>query len=182
MRIEEAEKNAERLSGQVEELSGVANAAVTAAKNAQGTADEAKSTATTAMQRINGLDDYEVFKSVTVHFKTGSARLSPEAKAAIDEAAGSIGENLKGWIVTVAGYADSTGKAAKNSSLSERRANAVINYLVTQHNLPLRRLVQPFGYGSLNPVGSNDTNEGRAENRRVEITVLVNKGVSQASL
>lgn len=67
---------------------------------------------------------------------------------------------------------------ARNHSLSERRANAVIDYLVTKHGLPPRRLVQPFGYGSSNPVASNDTSNGRALNRRVEISVLINKGIS----
>ena len=76
------------------------------------------------------------------------------------------------------GYADSTGKTARNRSLSERRADAVINFLVTTYNLPPRRLVQPFGYGSLNPVADNATDEGRALNRRVEIKVLVNKALS----
>lgn len=178
-RIGEVEQNAQRLSGQVDELCGVANAAVTAAKNAQATADQAQSDASNANERINGLDDYEVFKSVTVHFKPGSAVLSPAAKTLIDEAADSVrGGNLKGWIVAVTGYADSTGKTAKNRSLSERRADAVINYLVTTYDLPTRRLVQPFGYGSSNPVATNDTREGRTLNRRAEIKVLVNKGIS----
>lgn len=178
-RIGEAEQNAQRLAGQVDELSGVANGAVVAAKNAQATADQAQSDASSANERINGLDDYEVFKSITVHFKPGSAVLSPAAKTLIDEAADSVrGENLKGWIVAVTGYADSTGKTEKNRSLSERRANAVINYLVTTYDLPTRRIVQPFGYGSLKPVATNDTREGRTMNRRAEIKVLVNKGIS----
>jgi outer membrane protein OmpA-like peptidoglycan-associated protein len=190
MRIDEAEKriaedeqNAKRLSGQVDELSIVANAAGAAAENAQATADLAGQAAKIANNRINGLDDYEVFKTVTVHFKTGSAVLSAAAKTQIDEAAASVqNENLSGWIVAVVGYADSTGKSAKNRSLSERRANAVIRYLVTKYDLPMRRVVQPFGYGALSPVATNDTREGRSLNRRVEIRVLVNKGMSsQAS-
>ena len=181
-RIGEAEQNAQRLSGQVEEVSSVANAAGAAAKNAQATADQAQSDANTANQRINGLDDYEVFKTVTVHFKAGSALLTPEAKTEIDEAATSVqGDNLNGWILAVVGYADSTGKTAKNRSLSARRANAVINYLVTKYDLPMRRLVQPFGYSSLNPVAANDTRDGRAKNRRAEIRVLVNKGITSES-
>ena len=178
-RISESEENAKRLAGQVDELSSVANAARADAAKAQTSADQAQSDANTANQRINGLDDYTVFKTVTVLFKSGSAVLTPEAQQEIDQAAATIqGENLKGWMVAVTGYADSTGKTATNRSLSERRANAVINYLVTKYNLPPRRLVQPFGYGSSNPVASNDTSTGRAQNRRVEISVLVNKGIS----
>ena len=68
---------------------------------------------------------------MTVHFKPGSARLSAKAKQEIDAMAESMREDLKGWIVAVEGFADSTGRTAANRSLSERRANAVIDYLVT---------------------------------------------------
>jgi OmpA-OmpF porin, OOP family len=129
--------------------------------------------------QIQPTNDYAIVKTVTVLFKSGSAVLLPEAQQEIDQAAAGIQvENLKGWMIAVTGYADSTGKTAGNLSLSDRRANAVINYLVTKHGLPPRRLVQPFGYGSSNPVASNDTSKGRALNRRVEISVLVNKGIS----
>ena len=182
-RLDQAEDNAQRLSGQVEELSSVANAAVASAKNAQATADQAQLAATTANERITRLDDFEVFKTITVHFKSGSAYLSRRAKGEIDEAAANLkGENLKGWIVSVTGYADSTGRSGRNRSLSDRRAGAVMDYLVTQHNVPLQRLVQPFGYGSQKAIETNHTSQGRAQNRRVEINILVSKGVSQASL
>jgi OmpA-OmpF porin, OOP family len=174
----QAEQNAQRLGGQVDELSTVANAALSSAKNAQSTADQAASDASTANDRINALDDYEVFSTLTVHFKLGSARLSARAKDEIDEIADNIRANLKGWIVAVEGFADSNGPSAKNRSLSERRADAVINYLVTKHGFPPRHVIQPFGYGSLNPVAGNNTGEGRALNRRAEITVLINKGIS----
>jgi outer membrane protein OmpA-like peptidoglycan-associated protein len=178
-RLDQAETNARHLSGQVDELSTVANAALSSAKNAQSTADQAESDASTANDRINALDDYEVFSTMTVHFKPGSARLSARAKEEIDEVANSIRANLKGWIVAVEGFADSKGRTARNHSLSERRADAVINYLVTKHGFPPRRVVQPFGYGSLNPAATNDTREGRSLNRRAEITILINKGISQ---
>ena len=182
-RIDQAEQNAQRLSGQVEELSSVANGASVAAKNAQTSADQAQLAANTANERITRLDDFEVFRTITVHFKSGSAYLSRKAKAEMDEAAANLkDDNLKGWMVSVIGYADSTGKAGRNRSLSDRRANAVIDYLVTQHNVPLQRLVQPFGYGSQKPIETNHTSQGRAQNRRVEINILVSKGVSQASL
>jgi outer membrane protein OmpA-like peptidoglycan-associated protein len=162
-------------------LSVVADSAGAAAKNAQTTADQAQSTADVANQRINALDDYDVLKTFTVHFKSGSAVLSAAAKTQLDEAVSDINENLKGWLVVVEGYADSRGNTANNRSLSERRANAVINYLVTKHDLPIRRVVQPFGYGSLDPIATNTSRSGRSLNRRAEITVLVNQGISSQS-
>lgn len=183
-RIAVAEQNGERLSGQVAELSAVAAAANDAAKGAQASADRAQAEADSASSRINSMDDYQLLETFTVHFRPGSAVLSPAAKAQLDAAATMVqNDNLKGWVIEITGYADSTGNMARNHSLSGRRAEAVINYLVTTYNLPLRRLVQPFGYGSLNPVADNATGQGRALNRRVEIKVLVNKGLSsQASL
>lgn len=183
-RIAVAEQNGERLSGQVAELSAVAATANDAAKGAQASADRAQAEADSASSRINSMDDYQLLETFTVHFPPGSAVLSPAAKAQIDAAATMVqNDNLKGWVIEITGYADSTGNMARNRPLSERRANAVINYLVTTYNLPLRRLVQPFGYGSLNPIADNGTGEGRSLNRRVEIKVLVNKGLSsQASL
>jgi outer membrane protein OmpA-like peptidoglycan-associated protein len=183
-RITSAEQNAARLSGQVTELSAVAAAANDAAGHAQASADRAQADASNASDRINAMDDYELLQTFTVHFRSGSAVLSREAQAQIDLAATQVqSKNLKGWLIEIVGYADSRGKTARNRSLSDRRADAVIDYLVTTYNLPLRRLVQPFGYGSLNPVADNATGEGRSLNRRVEIKVLVNKGLSaQAGL
>jgi len=177
-RIGEAEQNAQRLSGQVDEVISVATAATSAAKNAQSTADQAESDATTANARINTLDDYKVLATIAVHFKNGSARLSPAAKAEIDAVADLVSENLNGWLVAVEGYADSIGRTAGNRSLSERRAKAVIDYLVTKHGVPPYRVAQPFGFGSSNPVAANITRQGRSLNRRAEIKVLVNKGIA----
>ena len=170
-RLDQTEQNAQRLSGQVDELSTVAN-------DALSTANQAKSSASAANERISALDDYNVLSTTTVHFKSGSARLSAKAKQAIDEMAASISKDLNGWIVAVEGYADSTGRTERNRSLSEQRAKAVIDYLVTNHGLPPRRVVQPFGYGSMNPAATNDSGAGRALNRRAQIMVLTNKGIS----
>jgi outer membrane protein OmpA-like peptidoglycan-associated protein len=171
-RIAEAEANEKRMSGQIDENTALA-------QKAQGTADEALKSATTANNRINGLDEFDPVKTISVLFATGSPTLGPKGKSVIDEAAAWVKtQNTKGWVVAVVGFADTTGNTAKNRSLSERRANSVIGYLVTRHNLPLQRLVQPFGYGDSNPVADNTTDEGRAKNRRVEIRLLVNKGIA----
>jgi len=171
-RIAAQEEEARRLAREAEE-----NAAAT--RKAREKAEEAMKSATMANNRINGLDDFDPVRTITVLFATGSSVLGPKGKAEIDRAAAWVKtQNTKGWVVAVVGFADTTGNTAANRKLSERRANAVIGYLVTKHNLPLQRLVQPFGYGDLKPVAENLTAEGRAKNRRVEIRLLVNKGIA----
>ena len=169
----------ERLAGQILETQAVAEAARAEAEKAKTDAAKAQQTADRANDRINGLDDFDPIKNITVYFKTGSATLGPKAKQTIDEAAAWVKtQNPKGWVVAVIGYADSTGNTARNRDLSERRAQSVIYYLVTKHKLPLQRLVQPFGYGQLEPVAENKTAAGRAKNRRAEIRLMVNKGIA----
>jgi len=170
LRLQQQEQ--ERLAGQIEE-----NRALTA--QAQASAEKAQQTADYANNRINGLDDFDPIKTVTVNFASGSATLGPKAKATIDEAAAWVKtQNTKGWVMAVIGYADTTGSSQRNIDLSERRANAVIYYIVNKYKMPLNRLVQPFGYGQLEPVAENKTKAGRAKNRRVEIRLMVNKGIA----
>ena len=169
----------EPLERESEENAAAAARAQAAAREAQGTADAALKSAEIANNRINGLDEYDPVKTITVLFATGSSVLGPKGKATIDEAAAWVKtQNTKGWVVAVVGFADTAGQTEANRKLSERRANAVIGYLVQKHNLPLQRLVQPFGYGENKPVAENTTAEGRAKNRRVEIRLLVNKGIA----
>jgi OmpA-OmpF porin, OOP family len=84
---------------------------------------------------------------------------------------------LKGYIIEVMGYTDSTGSAAMNTKLSEDRAKSVIFYLVQQSAVPVRHIVAPGVMGEYGAAAPNETKAGRAENRRVEATVLVNKGI-----
>jgi len=168
-RIGASEENQKRLAGQIDENTALANRAQSSAERAQLTADEANN-------RINGLDEWDLIKTITVPFATGSATIGPKGQAIINEAAAWVKEqNTKGWMVAVVGFADSTGNNTANKKLSERRSNSVIGYLVGKHNLPLTRLIQPFGAGVDQPVASNATADGRAQNRRVEIRLLKNK-------
>jgi outer membrane protein OmpA-like peptidoglycan-associated protein len=177
LQMQQAEQ--ERLAGQLQETTAVANAATAAAADAKTAAEKAQQTADYANNRINGLDDFDPIKTITVYFTSGSATLGPKAKATIDEAAVWVKtQNTKGWVVAVIGYADTQGNTERNRSLSERRANNVIYYLVTTKGLKQQRLVQPFGYGQLEPVAENKTSSGRAKNRRVEIRLMINKGIS----
>jgi outer membrane protein OmpA-like peptidoglycan-associated protein len=178
-RIAAAEANAQKLAGQIEENTALANEARARADAAQARADAAMKNAELANHRINGLDDFDPIKTYTVLFKLNSSVLTAKAKADIDAGAAWVRtQNTKGWVVAVVGFADTTGNTARNRALSERRANAVIGYLVMKHNLPLQRLVQPFGYGESNPAADNKTADGRAKNRRVEIRLLMNRGIA----
>ena len=183
LRQQQAEQ--ERLAGQLSETQAVVEAnrqeAREAAERNRLAAEKAQSTADLANNRINGLDDFDPVKTITVTFRTGSATLGPQAKKTIDEAAAWVKtQNTNGWVMAVIGYADSTGNTARNRSLSDRRAQAVIYYIVTKYRTPMHRFVQPFGYGELEAVGDNKTKSGRAKNRRVEIRLLVNKGIAGA--
>ena len=128
--------------------------------------------------RIANLDSYVTKFEGTVYFASGSFALTDESKQTLD---GLIkqGTGLKGFLVEVAGYTDNTGAMELNQLLSTRRTNAVVQYLA-EHNVPLRRIVNPTGLGESKPAGDNATAEGRAMNRRVDVKVLINKGIAEA--
>src|SRR2546423_1540234 len=113
-------------------------------------------------------------------FKVNSAVISPEDRQALDELARKAA-TTKGYVIEITGHADSTGNVERNRALSQQRADAVVRYLQENHDIPLRRIVTPFGYGDLRPVADNGTAEGRKQNRRVEVKILVNQGISSKS-
>ena len=124
------------------------------------------------------MDDYVVQSTATVNFRVNSARLSPEGKASLDEVA-TAATMMKGYVIEITGFASAEGSAARNKELSKRRAQAVIDYLVETHNVPLRRIGQSYGFGELQAVADNSTREGREQNRRVEVKLLVSRGLNQ---
>jgi len=177
-KLSQVEENAQRLSGQLDELAAVANTAKGGARAAQESADAAIAGVNETNERISALDDYTPETTTAVNFKVNSAVLTDDAKAKLDEIA-TKAMNTKGYVVEVAGFTDSTGGTEKNRLLSQRRADSVIRYLVENHSIPLRRIITPYGYGKTNPVADNTTREGREQNRRVEVKLLVNKGILQ---
>jgi len=177
-RLSDVEQNAQKMSGQLDELAAISNAARGGAKAAQETADAAVSGVNQTNERISALDDYTPQETTAVNFRTGSSVLNADAKEKLDAIA-TKALNSKAYVLEVTGYADATGSIARNRALSQRRADAVITYLVEQHKIPLRRIVTPYGFGELDPVADNKTRSGRAENRRVEVKMLVNKGLTQ---
>ncbi len=177
-RLTQAEENAMRVSGQIDELMAVSNAARGGARAAQDTADAAVAGVNATNQRISSLDDYVVQSSATVNFRVNSSVLSPEAKASLDEVA-TAAMTLRGYVIEVTGFASAEGSAARNKLLSEQRAEAVKRYLIETHNVPLRRIGTSYGYGVLQPVADNTTREGREANRRVEVKLMVSRGLNQ---
>jgi len=177
-RLSQAEENAQRISGQIDELMAVSNAAKGGAKAAQDTADAAVAGVNATNQRIGAIDDYVVQSTSTVNFKVGSAVLLPDAKTQLDQVA-QTALAMKGYVLEVTGFASADGDTNKNKSLSQRRAQAVIDYLVETHNIPLRRISTSYGFGELQAVADNTTREGREQNRRVEVKIIASRGLNQ---
>ncbi len=172
-RLAPVEANELKMSGQIDELNAVSNAARGGAKAAQETADSAHA-------RIAALDDYEAVGNITVQFKVGSAVLSEAARKSLDDLALKAGK-LKGYVIEVAGFASSEGNPAFNQRLSNQRAEAVSEYLAEKHDIPLRRIMTPTGYGVSHPMADNATRAGRQENRRVEVKLMVSRGITGPS-
>ncbi|HTP66656.1 MAG TPA: OmpA family protein [Geobacteraceae bacterium] len=129
-------------------------------------------------KRFGELKEYDLKEIVTVLFDVNSAKLSDKAKADLKSLADKA-KGLKGYLIEVAGYADSSGKADYNQDLSDRRAAAVTAYLRKSCEVPISRVLAPAAMGMSKPVASNETPAGKAENRRVEVKVIVNRGLSQ---
>jgi len=128
-------------------------------------------------QRFMALSEYDVKGEATVKFAVGSSKISAKDQEEI-KALAQTAKGLTGYIVEVMGYADTTGAAAMNTKLSEERAKGVVTYLVQQGNVPVRHIVAPGAMGEYGAKAPNETKAGRAENRRVEIKLLVNKGIT----
>jgi OmpA-OmpF porin, OOP family len=128
-------------------------------------------------QRFTALSEYDVRRQATVNFEVGSTKISVKDQIELKELANTA-TSLKGYIIEVTGYADSTGDAAMNTKLSEDRAKAVVTYLMQKGEVPVRHIVAPGAMGEYGAAAPNETEAGRAENRRVEVKVLVNKGIN----
>jgi len=126
--------------------------------------------------RFTALSEYEVKGQATVNFGVGSTKISAQDQEELKNLA-QTAAGLTGYIIEVTGYADSSGSAAMNTKLSENRAKAVVTFLMQQGNVPVRHIVAPGAMGEYGSAAPNETKAGRAENRRVVVKVLVNKGI-----
>jgi len=164
-----------RLSTDVTDVKGRADRAQSQADTALSRANEANTRVSGAEQSVNdlrsNLDAYALQNTATVRFKFDSYQLTPEAKEALDQLAAQIKDRTN-FILEIEGFADWIGKDAYNNQLTQKRADAVRRYLAEQHDIPLFRM-HNLGFGEMRPVADNHTREGRAENRRVEVRLLV---------
>ena len=128
-------------------------------------------------KRFSELSEYDTKDQLNVHFASGSTKISPTDQEALKKLSHNA-VNLTGYIIQVKGFADSSGDAAMNQELSMERAQNVIAYLIQDCNVPIRHIVAPGAMGEAAPSASNETKAGRAENRRVEVKALLNKGLA----
>src|SRR5437899_1961073 len=149
------------------------------AQAAGQTAAQAQTLANNAVHRVDvltdavtNLDNYKIVSETAVHFGFDKDFLTKQAKEELDQLATNV-PNTKGYIITVEGGTDAVGPSDYNYSLSERRANSVIQYLGSKYNIPAHKIYL-IGLGKDKPVEDNKTRDGRAANRRVDIRLMTN--------
>jgi outer membrane protein OmpA-like peptidoglycan-associated protein len=167
-----------------------ANQAQSSANQAQNSANQAgqMAVAGTAMdanaialvnQRVSDLGDYKTVVEAALFFEPDQSSLSADDKQALDKLA-SDAMSTQNYMIEITGYASSTGTKALNQKLSDERATAVADYLRNSANVPIRRILAPAGYGATHAAAPNTDPQGRDINRRVDVKVLVNKGLNEA--
>ncbi len=175
-------QNEDKIAG-VDQKAGAAGAAAGQAQQtatAAGTkADAANAAAAAAAAKADEVDKASKRLTYTVvldessgNFKLGLATLPADAKAKLDELMAKVKADPKGAYFEIEGYTDSTGAPETNKKLGLARADAVREYLYKQHQVPLHRM-NVISYGEDNPVAKNNTRDGRAQNRRVVVKVLI---------
>ncbi len=147
-------------------------AAGQSADKASGSAKEAYNRVDTLAGTISGLDNYKPLSDVSVTFAFDKAVLTPEDKKQLDQVAASL-NTTRHYILELTGGTDSVGDAQYNYTLSQRRADAVAQYLQAKYNIAPHKFYL-VGIGKDKEVASNRTANGRKQNRRVEVRVLSN--------
>jgi outer membrane protein OmpA-like peptidoglycan-associated protein len=149
-------------------------------RNATDQRFDEQTAATEALRgRLGDIDKYNIKGTTNVHFDTGKAELSDQDKTELCSTA-TTAEGTENALILVVGYTDSTGSDEVNQQLSEKRANRVINYLQQKCGWKPYRMLTPTGMATADPLASNDTEEGKAQNRRVAVNILVSKSVDVA--
>jgi len=168
-----------RAQAGIQDANTKAAAADQKAQVASQQADQAQTLASNAANRVNSLadqvsnlDNYKTVAEANIHFAFGKADLSRRSKEALDELAQNV-PNTKGFIISLEGGTDSVGSPEYNYELSNRRAEAVVQYLAQKHDVPAHK-IYVIGLGKDKMVASNASARGRAQNRRVEVRLMTN--------
>ena len=139
---------------------------------------DANSAAAEALRgRMANIDQYDIMGSTNVYFDTGKWNLDGEDRAKICDAAAQAQTNENALLLVV-GYTDSVGSQDYNQILSERRAGRVVNFLQQECGWKPWRMLTPTGMAEADPLADNSTEEGKAQNRRVSVNILVSKSVA----
>jgi outer membrane protein OmpA-like peptidoglycan-associated protein len=133
-----------------------------------------------ASARFGQLDHYYILDEMTVYFANGKVDVEPKYKAPLLQLAEKA-KTIPGYMIEIKGYASAVGSESLNQKLSEDRANNVANILIQQGHIALTNLLAPAAMGESNSVGDQNTAEGQAQNRRVVVRILQNKGVAGLS-
>ncbi len=163
---------------------GVAANTATGAANTASAEEHGKAIAANASEveeankRFSQLTDWDTKGVAIMTFPTGSSVISADGKAALQQLATSA-KTMKGYLIQVKGFASTSGDAKRNQELSDQRANAVVIAL-QQDGVPLHNIVNPAAMGTTDPLASNETAEGRDLNQRVQVKLLVNRGINAA--
>ena len=176
----EFSKESLRTANQVHAAMAATNAQV--AENQKGISSNAEKIGTNASdiqaveKRFSDLSEFDVKKEISVNFATGKSDIPQEAQQQLAEMAKEV-QGKKGYLVQVQGFASASGAASRNQELSQERAENIVAYL-HQQGVPLKNIVNPAAMGMANPVADNNTEEGRLKNQRVEVKMLVNRGLA----
>ncbi len=146
------------------------------AKHAQEIAAE-KAAIAAVNKRFGELGDYNIWDEVTVYFGNGEVKVDPQYPPKL-LALCQKAKTVTGYMIQVQGYASKVGSAALNQKLSQERASNVIDILEQQGGIPLTNMLAPGAMGTADQVAPDNTTEGQAENRRVVVRVLQNKGIA----
>jgi outer membrane protein OmpA-like peptidoglycan-associated protein len=176
----DVENNVSRVDERAMEADRKAGAAGQAAQQAQTSADAARSRADEAhtmadqtrsrlTDLVGNLDNFQHVTTESLFFGLNKSKLTKEEIAKLDDAVSRLQGN-NNYVLEIQGYTDKTGSAAKNLELSRRRADEVVRYLTSKHNVPLRR-IHVLGLGADVPNADNSSREARKQNRRVDINV-----------
>jgi outer membrane protein OmpA-like peptidoglycan-associated protein len=176
----------DRAQAGIKQAQGAADTANQNAQSASKSAGDAENAATQAVHRadslesvVKGLDEYKPVADVSVTFGFDKAVLTREDREQLDSFAAQLTAS-KGYILEVTGGTDSAGSAQYNYELSQRRADAVVQYLASKYGIPAHRFYL-IGIGKDKQVAPNTTAAGRKQNRRVEVRLLSNAGLAAAS-